>query len=1019
MADLPVAGVPVADSPAVGLPVAGAPVASVPAANAPAANAPVADVPAADAPVAKVSVANVSVADAPAADASAADAPAAGLPAAGTAPGAAMHLVLVDGSGFIFRAFHALPPMTRPDGTPINAVFGFSNMLLRLLTEHVGTHVAVVFDAGRTTFRNELYDKYKAQRPEPPPELTPQFALVREATAAYGVAGVELDTWEADDLIASYARVASEAGMRVTIVSSDKDLMQLVDARVVMQDPIKQKEIGPAEVLEKFGVPPNKVVDVQALMGDSVDNVPGVPGIGPKGAAQLIQEFGDVEGVLAAAPAMKPGKRRDMLIQHAEGARISRKLVTLCRDVPLPLPLEDLRAREPDRAVLAAWLQVQGFKTALNRLGLEGVVRMSAPTMPAPRPVQPAGGEQPGEGQPAFGPYECVTTLDRLHAWIAEAQAAGIVGLDTETDSLDALRANLVGLSLATAPGRACYVPLRHRAVQPVAQGSLEAPAPEAAPAVQQIAPEDALAALAPLLRDATVLKVLQNAKYDLLVLDRAGLAGVTPVDDTMLISYSQEAGRHGHGMDELSALHLGHQPVAYDSVTGTGRARIPFAEVPLDRATAYAAEDADVTLRLWHRLRPLMRTTGSLAIYEEMERRLIPVLMRMEQAGVRVDEAELRRMSADFAARMEVMEGDIHKMAGRPFSLGSAKQLGEILFDEQALPGGKRLASGAWGTDVVVLQTLADQGHELPARIIAWRQLSKLRSTYTEALVAQIDPRTNRVHTSFAQAITSTGRLSSTDPNLQNIPIRTEEGARIRQAFVAEDGHVLVSCDYSQIELRLMAHVAGIAALKEAFATGQDIHARTASEVFGVPMEGMDAGTRRRAKAINFGIIYGISAFGLARQLGIDAGEARTYIHAYFERYPGIRAYMDRTKLEAREHGYVVTPFGRRLWVPGIADKLAQRRAYAERQAINAPLQGGAADIIKRAMVRLPAALDAAGLRARLLLQVHDELLFEAPAGEADETAAVAKRVMEAAATISVPLVVETGHGHSWASAH
>jgi len=970
--------------------------------------------PAAIVPAAGAPVANVSVADALTADASAADAPAAGLPAAGTAPGAAMHLVLVDGSGFIFRAFHALPPMTRPDGTPINAVFGFSNMLLRLLTEHVGTHVAVVFDAGRTTFRNELYDKYKAQRPEPPPELTPQFALVREATAAYGVAGVELDTWEADDLIASYARVASEAGMRVTIVSSDKDLMQLVDARVVMQDPIKQKEIGPAEVLEKFGVPPNKVVDVQALMGDSVDNVPGVPGIGPKGAAQLIQEFGDVEGVLAAAPAMKPGKRRDMLIQHAEGARISRKLVTLCRDVPLPLPLEDLRAREPDRAVLAAWLQVQGFKTALNRLGLEGVMRMSAPAMPAPRPVQP-----PGEGQPAFGPYECVTTLDQLHAWIAEAQAAGIVGLDTETDSLDALRANLVGLSLATAPSRACYVPLRHRAVQPAAQGSLEAPAPEAAPAVQQIAPEDALAALAPLLRDATVLKVLQNAKYDLLVLDRAGLAGVTPVDDTMLISYSQEAGRHGHGMDELSALHLGHQPIAYDSVTGTGRARIPFAEVPLDRATAYAAEDADVTLRLWHRLRPLMRTTGGLAIYEEMERRLIPVLMRMEQAGVRVDEAELRRMSADFAARMEVMEGDIHKMAGRPFSLGSAKQLGEILFDEQALPGGKRLASGAWGTDVVVLQTLADQGHELPARIIEWRQLSKLRFTYTEALVAQIDPRTNRVHTSFAQAITSTGRLSSTDPNLQNIPIRTEEGARIRQAFVAEDGHVLVSCDYSQIELRLMAHVADIAALKEAFATGQDIHARTASEVFCVPMEGMDAGTRRRAKAINFGIIYGISAFGLARQLGIDAGEARTYIQAYFERYPGIRAYMDRTKLEAREHGYVVTPFGRRLWVPGIADKLAQRRAYAERQAINAPLQGGAADIIKRAMVRLPAALDAAGLRARLLLQVHDELLFEAPTGEADETAAVAKRVMEAAATISVPLVVETGHGPSWASAH
>ena len=748
-------------------------------------------------------------------------------------------------------------------------------------------------------------------------------------------------------------------------------------------------------------------------MGDSVDNVPGVPGIGPKGAAQLIQEHGDLEGVLAAASGMKAGKRRDMLIQHADLARISRKLVTLSQDVPLPLPIEDLRAKDPDRAALAAWLQVQGFKSAINRLGLEGVVRASTAATPAPPPTAPAADQVP------FGPYECITTLDALHAWVAEAQSAGVVALDTETDSLDALRANLVGLSLATAPGRACYVPLAHRAAQPAAQGTLDGPAPEAAPEVQQVAAADALAALAPLLRDPAVLKVLQNAKYDLMVLERAGLPGIGPIDDTMLISYAQEAGRHGHGMDELSVMHLAHAPISYDSVTGTGRARIPFAQVPLDRATAYAAEDADVTLRLWHRLKPALRTTRSLAIYEGMERRLVPVLIRMEQAGVRVDETELRRLSADFAARMEVMEADIHKMAGRPFSLGSAKQLGEILFDEQALPGGKRLASGAWGTDVVVLQTLADQGHELPARIIEWRQLSKLRSTYTEALVAQINPDTRRVHTSFAQAITSTGRLSSTDPNLQNIPIRTEEGARIRKAFVAEDGHVLVSCDYSQIELRLMAHVADIAPLKEAFATGQDIHTRTASEVFGVPVEGMDAGTRRRAKAINFGIIYGISAFGLARQLGIEPGEARSYIAAYFERYPGIRAYMDRTKAEAREHGYVLTPFGRRCWVPGIAERQAQRRAYAERQAMNAPLQGGAADIIKRAMVKLPAALDAAGLRARLLLQVHDELLFEAPVDQAAVTAAVAKQVMEAAATISVPLVVETGYGQNWSDAH
>ncbi len=919
-----------------------------------------------------------------------------------------MHLILIDGSGFIFRAFHALPPMSRADGTPVNAVFGFSNMLARLLANHEGTHIAVVFDAGRTTFRNDMYAEYKAHRPEPPPELVPQFALVRDATAAFGVPGVELATWEADDLIASYARAAVAVGGRVTIVSSDKDLMQLVGDRVVMQDPIKQKPIGPAEVMEKFGVPPDKVVDVQALMGDSVDNVPGVPGIGPKNASQLIQEFGDVEGVLAAAKAMKPSKRRDMLLQHADAARISRKLVELCCDVPLPLPLEGLRAKEPHQETLVAWLLAQGFRSMVAKLGIEG---------PAPPPQETPLPD--ATAQPPFGPYECVTTLDRLQAWIAEAQAAGVVGLDTETDSLDALRAELVGFSLATAPGRACYVPVRHRAAHAAAQGTLDAPAPEPVAEVQQLAPADALAALAPLLTDRAVLKVLHNAKYDMLVLHRAGLPDIAPMDDTMLVSYAMEAGAHGHGMDELSVMHLGHQPITYDSVTGTGRGRIPFALVPLDRATPYAAEDADVTLRLWHALRPRLRTTHSLTLYERMERRLVPVLMCMEQAGVKVDEVELRRMSADFAVRMGVMETEIHAMAGRPFSLGSAKQLGEILFDEQKLPGGKRLASGAWGTDVSVLQSLADQGHELPARIIDWRQLSKLRSTYTEALVGQINPETGRVHTSFAQAITSTGRLSSTDPNLQNIPIRTEEGSRIRRAFVAEPGHALVSCDYSQIELRLMAHAADIAPLKEAFATGQDIHARTASEVFGIPMAGMDPATRRRAKAINFGIIYGISAFGLARQLGIDAGEARLYIQAYFERYPGIRAYMDRTKEEARQHGYVLTLSGRRCWVPGIADKSAQRRAYSERQAINAPLQGGAADIIKRAMVRLPAAFSDAGLNARLLLQVHDELLFEARDDEAAATANVAKQVMEGAGKLSVPLVVETGIGQNWATAH
>ena len=922
--------------------------------------------------------------------------------------GAPLHLILIDGSGFIFRAFHALPPMTRPDGTPVNAVFGFTNMLARMLKDHVGTHFAVIFDAGRTTFRNRLYDKYKAQRPEPPPELIPQFALVREATLAFGVPAIELADWEADDLIASYAREVGEMGGRTTIVSSDKDLMQLIRPGVDMMDPIKLKSIGEPEVFEKFGVPPGKLIEVQALMGDSVDNVPGVPGIGPKTAALLIQEFGDLEAVLAAAPSMKPSKRRDVLIEHAEAARISRQLVILRDDAPLPLPVDALAVAELDKLVLVSFLVAQGFRSTVQRLGLEeAATAVAAPATPRPEGLQGQllfAGDAPAPAitlTDGFGPYACVTEIDELRRWIADATLAGIVAVDTETDGLDAMRARLIGFSLAIAPGKSCYVPLGHESVG------------------EQINQTDAIMALAPLMADPSVLKIFQNAKFDMMMLHHAGLRTIEPVDDTMLISYAMGAGAHGHGMDELSQLHLGHTPIAYNSVTGTGRARIPFAQVSLDRATAYAAEDTDVTLRLWHALKPRLRSARSLALYEQVERRLVPVLLDMELAGVKVDRADLSAMSLDFAARMAVMETEIHALAGETFNLGSPKQLGEILFDRMKLPGGKRMKTGAWGTDASVLQDLADQGHGLPGRLMEWRQLSKLKSTYADALVEQINPATGRVHTSFAMAITSTGRLSSTDPNLQNIPIRTPEGARIRRTFIAEPGHVLISCDYSQIELRLLAHMADIPALKASFANGEDIHARTASEVFGVPMEGMDAMTRRRAKAINFGIIYGISAFGLARQLSIPPGEARDYIQAYFARYPQIRAFMDRTVLEAKEAGYVLTPFGRRCWVPGIADKNPARRSYAERQAINAPLQGGAADVIKRAMVKLPSALRDAGLSARLLLQVHDELLFEAPESEAARTAALAKRVMEEAAALSVPLVVETGTGKTWGEAH
>ena len=903
-----------------------------------------------------------------------------------------MHLVLIDGSGFIFRAFHALPPMTRPDGTPVNAVFGFTNMLARLLKDHTGTHIAVIFDAGRNTFRNRLYEAYKAHRPPAPEELVPQFILTREATEAFGVPAIELTDWEADDLIAAYAKAAGEQGWRTTIVSSDKDLMQLIRPGVIMMDPLKQKPIGPVEVMEKFGVPPDKVIEVQSLIGDPTDNVPGVPGIGPKGAAQLIVEYGDLETVLAAAPSMKPSKRRDALIENADKARISRELVTLRADAPMPLPLDALVVKQPDSAHLAAWLGRQGFRSTISRLGLSPQA-VETPK-PAEAPPVPASDID-------FGNYESVTTVEALRIWADVARAAGCFALDTETDGLDAMRAGLVGLSMATAAGHACYVPLRHEIL------------------AEQVPLAATIEILGPLFSDPSVLKVLQNAKFDMMVLGRAGFPPIAPIDDTMLISFAQDAGAHGHGMDELSRLHLGHTPIPYDQVTGTGRNRISFAQVPIHNATAYAAEDADVTLRLWFCLKPRLRENHALALYEQVERRLVPVLLDMERAGIKVDADDLRRMSVDFEQRMAVMEKDCHRLAGFEFNVGSPKQLGEVLFDKMNLPGGKRMKTGAWGTDSSVLQGLADQGHELPARILEWRQLQKLKSTYADALVEQINPETGRVHTSYAMAIAQTGRLSSTDPNLQNIPIRTEEGSRIRHAFIAEPGNVLVSADYSQIELRLLAHVADIPALKESFARGEDIHARTASEVFGVPMQGMDPMTRRRAKAINFGIIYGISGFGLARQLGIGQGEALGYIKRYFERYPGIRDYMEHAKAVAKEKGYVTTPFGRRCWISGIADKMPARRSYAERQAINAPLQGGAADIIKRAMVRLPAVLAREAPSARMLLQVHDELLFEVPEADAPGLAGVARRVMESAATLSVPLVVETGTGRTWAEAH
>ena len=920
-------------------------------------------------------------------------------PSEAAATAAPRRLYLVDGSGYIFRAYHALPPLSRSDGVPTGAVAGFCNMLAKLIEdvrdEGANGHLAVIFDAGRRTFRNDIYAAYKANRPDPPEDLVPQFELIHQATRAFNLPCIELAGFEADDIIATYARHAVEAGDEVIIVSSDKDMMQLVRDGVAMFDPMRARRIGPAEVEERFGVAPDKVVDVQALAGDSVDNVPGVPGIGVKTAAELIRTYGDLDSLLARAAEITQPKRRERLIAHAEDARMSRELVRLRDDVPVVDGVETLQTRPPEWDTLLRFLDTMEFAALAARLKSRlGVSDAAAPA----RAAVAAGADG----------YRCVRTLDELGAWIAEATNQGIVAVDTETTSLDAPQAELVGVSLATAPGRACYIPLAHRAPPDQNGGSVP----------EQIPFDAALALLKPLLEDPAVLKIGQNIKYDMVVLRRYGLA-VAPVEDTMLLSFVLEAGLHTHGMDTLAERHLGHRTIAYKEVAGSGKAQVTFDKVPLDKAVAYAAEDADVTWQLREVLKPRLVAERLVSVYETLERPLIPVLAQMELAGIRVDPKMLAELSRDFAARAGEFEADIHKLAGHPFNVGSPKQLGEVLFDEMALPGGRKGKTGAYATGADVLETLAAQGHQLPQRVLEWRQLTKLKNTYTDSLQDQVNPATGRVHTSYAMAGAATGRLASNDPNLQNIPVRTEEGRKIRRAFIAEAGCRLVSADYSQIELRILAHIAEIEPLRQAFFDGLDIHALTASQVFDLPLEGMDPMVRRSAKAINFGIIYGISAFGLARQLAIPRGAAQAYIDAYFERYPGIRDYMEQTKAACRKQGYVTTLFGRRCHVPGINEKNAAHRNFSERAAINAPIQGSAADVIKRAMIRIPDALARAGLAARMLLQVHDELVFEVPEAEVEETVAVARRVMEGAAHLAVPLVVDCGVGGTWEEAH
>jgi DNA polymerase I len=983
------------------------------------------------------------------------------------------HVFLVDGSSYIFRAYHALPPLHRKsDGLQVNAVLGFCNMLWKLLRdmkpEERPTHLAVVFDKSEKTFRNEMYSEYKANRKEAPDDLLPQFAFIREAVRAFDLPCLEQIGFEADDLIATYVRLACDAGANATIVSSDKDLMQLVNDCVVMYDTMKDRRIGIPEVVEKFGVPPEKVIEVQALIGDSTDNVPGVPGIGVKTAAQLIGEYGDLETLLARASEIKQEKRRQALIENAEQARLSKKLVTLDAHVALDVPLADLAVHEPDYKHLVAFLKAMEFNTLTRRVaefsGIEAAQidadgKFSSATgrssaggkdetrdlFPSPRlPLDGESARQSQERPSAVAAeiqltpqalaaarveaarnakvdrsrYETVRSLDRLNAWIARARERGVVALDTQTNSLDPMQATLCGFSLALAPNEACYVPLAHRQGGDGGSGGLFA----GPIAPDQIEEPAALAAIKPLLEDPGVIKIGQDLKYDLQIFALRGIE-LGPYDDVMLMSYVLDAGRSSHGTDPLAQRYFDHAKIDFNEVTGSGKSRIGFDCVQIDKAADYAAENADMTWRLWHVLKPRMAAEHTATVYETLERPLVSVLARMERRGISIDRQVLSRLSGEFAQRAGALEAEIQTLAGEPLNPGSPKQLGDILFGKFGLPGGTKTKTGQWSTGARVLDELAEQGHPLPRKILDWRQVSKLKSTYTDALPGYVDARTHRVHTSYALAATPTGRLSSSEPNLQNIPIRTEEGRKIRRAFIATDGHKLVSADYSQIELRLLAEIADIEQLKKAFREGLDIHAMTASEMFGVPVKGMPAEVRRRAKAINFGIIYGISAFGLANQLGIEREEAGAYIKKYFERFPGIRDYMDETKACAKKNGYVLTLFGRKCHYPEIVHSNASIRAFNERAAINARLQGTAADIIRRAMVRMDAALAKKKLAAQMLLQVHDELVFEVPDDEVEATLPVVKKVMEdapmPALSLAVPLAVDARAAHNWDEAH
>ena len=925
------------------------------------------------------------------------------------------HLHLIDGSGFIFRAYHALPPLTRKsDGLPVGAVSGFCNMLFKIIEDQKGsnapTHLVVVFDAKGKTFRSDIYPEYKMNRPPAPEDLIPQFPLTRDATRAFGLACIEQEGFEADDIMATLAVQAREAGGQVTIVSSDKDLMQLVGNGVEMYDAMKNKRIGPEQVEEKFGVAPNRVIDVQSLAGDSVDNVPGAPGIGVKTAALLINEYGDLDSLLERASEIKQPKRRETLIENADQIRTSRDLVTLKTDMEMDCDFDDFQVQAPDPEVVLKFLAEMEFRTMSARIANK--LGVSAPEISSDRINNE---DQITEAESISintEKYELIDNVNDLNRWVTKIYQRGYVAVDTETTGLNDMIVDLVGICLSVEIGEACYIPVGHTNGEDDLFGG-------ASLCNGQINLDEALEILRPVLQDPSIIKIGQNVKYDTKIFARYDV-NLAPVDDTMLLSYAINGGKHNHGMDYLSERYLNHKPISIKTLLGSGKSAITFDKVSINDAVNYAAEDADITLRLWKLFKPMLHESSVTKVYETLERPLIPVLAKMEMNGIKVDRNTLSRMSNNFAQSMSGLEAEIYNLAGQTFNVGSPKQLGEILFDKLELPGGKKGKTGAYGTGVDVLEDLASEGHELPVKVLDWRQMSKLKSTYTDALQGHINPNTGRVHTSYVISGASTGRLSSTDPNLQNIPIRSEAGRKIREAFIAEEGNVLLSLDYSQIELRILAHIAKIDTLKQAFHEGQDIHALTASQMFNVPLENMDPMVRRQAKAINFGVIYGISGFGLARNLRIPRKEAQSFIDTYFERFPGIRTYMDETVSFAKENGYVETLFGRKIHTSEINAKGPQA-GFAKRAAINAPIQGTAADVIRRAMVQMPNAI--AHLPAKMLLQVHDELIFEVNKDALNETTEVVRNIMEKASEpvvkLDVPLVVDAGFGNNWADAH